>query len=146
MRRPSGPRLSGLSTSTDLWAKVLSFPEEHFSKKVSGSPILAERRFRFRYPLDLRVRFQSSPAGALLSGTGLAVNMSSGGVFVASNHPVTVGALVEMSIEWPSMLDGTIPLQLVAVGRVLRRGVAHFAASLDRHEFRTLRSPSRPLD
>jgi hypothetical protein len=130
----------------DSFAKVLSFPEEHFSKKVSSRPILDERRLRFRYPLDLRVRFQSSAAGARLSGAGLAVNVSSGGVFVASNHPVTVGALVEMSIDWPSMLDGTIPLQLVAVGRVLRRGVAHFAASFDRHEFRTLRSPSRTPD
>ena len=57
-----------------------------------------------------------------------------------------VGALVEMSIDWPSMLDGTIPLQLVAVGRVLRRGVAHFAASFHRHEFRTLRSPNGTPD
>jgi hypothetical protein len=130
----------------DSFAKVLSFPEVHFSKTVSSGPILDERRLRFRYPLDLRVRFQSSVAGAPFSGAGLAVNVSSGGVFVASHHPVVIGALVEMSIEWPSKLDGTIPLQLVAVGRVLRHGVAHFAASFDRHEFRTLRSPSRTPD
>jgi|SRR5579863_2402729 len=133
------------------FAKILSFPGEHFSKKVSNRPILAERRLRFRYPLDLRVRFRSSAAGARLSGAGLAVNVSSGGVFVASSNPVivgalVVGALVEMSIDWPSMLDGTIPLQLVAVGRVLRRGVAHFAASFHRHEFRTLRSPNGTPD
>jgi hypothetical protein len=81
------------------FAKVLSFPEEHFSKKVSSSPILDERRLRFRYPLDLRVRFQSSAAGAPLAGAGLAVNVSSGGVFVASNHPVMVGAWLSSSIE-----------------------------------------------
>lgn len=130
----------------DSFAKILSFPVEYFSKKVSSGSILDERRLRLRFPLDLRVRFQCCAAGAPLSGAGLAVNVSSGGVFVASNHPVTVGVLVEMSIEWPSMLDGTIPLQLVAVGRVLRRGVAHFAASFDRQEFRTLRSPSGTPD
>jgi hypothetical protein len=92
----------------DSFAKILSFPQEHFSKKVSSGSILDERRLRFRYPLDLRVRFQSSVAGAPLSGAGLAVNVSSGGVFVASHQPVVVGALVKMSIDWPSMLDGTI--------------------------------------
>lgn len=72
--------------------------------------------------------------------------MSSGGVLVASQHPIIVGALVELSIEWPSLLDGRIPLQLIAIGRVLRGGTSHFAASFDRHEFRTLRGPSRSPD
>jgi len=60
---------------------------------------------------------------------------------VASEHQITVGALVEMSIEWPSMIDGRIPLQLVAVGRILRReeccGTSRFAATFERYEFRT---------
>ena len=74
-------------------------------------------------------------------GKGWAVNMSSGGVLVASKNPFIVGTLVEMSIEWPSRLEGRIPLQLIATGRVLRGGASFFAASFERHEFRTRNKP-----
>ncbi len=102
----------------------------------------AERRQRYRYPLDLGVRFRCPAGESCVSGHGLAVNLSSGGVLVASRHQMNVGARVEMSIEWPLLLDGKTPLQLLAVGWVLRRGDFHFAATFDRYEFRTLKSSS----
>ena len=46
---------------------------------------------------------------------------------------------MEMSIEWPWLLDGKIPLQLIATGRGLRRQGLHFAAAFERYEFRTKR-------
>ncbi len=46
-----------------------------------------------------------------------------------------------MNIEWPLLLHGRVPLQLFAVGRVLRRDLLHFAASFERHEFRIAKSP-----
>jgi hypothetical protein len=70
--------------------------------------------------------------------------MSSGGILVVSQHAIVVGELVELRIEWPLLLDGRIPLQLIATGRVLRGGTSHFAAAFERHEFRTLRSSSLP--
>jgi hypothetical protein len=70
--------------------------------------------------------------------------MSSGGILVVSQHAIVVGELVELRIEWPLLLDGRIPLQLIATGRVLRGGTFHFAAAFERHEFRTLRSSSLP--
>ena len=36
----------------------------------------------------------------------------------------------------------TIPLQLVAIGRVLRREKSSFAAAFEGYEFRTLKIPS----
>jgi hypothetical protein len=57
------------------------------------------------------------------------------GILVASHRQVIVGALVELSIEWPSLLHGSFPLQLIAVGRVLCREASHFAATFERHEF-----------
>ncbi len=68
------------------------------------------------------------------------MNLSSGGVLVASQHQMNEGALVEMRIEWPLLLDGKTPLQLIAVGRVLRHGISHFAAAFERYEFRTMKS------
>jgi hypothetical protein len=109
---------------------------------VGSQPMEAERRRKLRYPLDLTIRFRSTSAETPFSGKGWAVNMSSGGVLVASKNPFIVGTLVEMSIEWPSRLEGRIPLQLIATGRVLRGGASFFAASFERHEFRTRNKPA----
>jgi hypothetical protein len=106
------------------------------------SPIPAERRSKFRYPLDLGVRFRSVSEKFPFSGAGRAINVSSGGILVlskqVSQHEIRLGIRLEMSIEWPSLLEGRIPLQLLAVGRILRRGTSSFAASFVRYEFRTM--------
>jgi hypothetical protein len=112
---------------------------------VAGGQLhLAERRAKSRYPLDLSVRFRFFCAGTAFFGRGLAVNVSSGGILVTSKHRVLVGSLVEMSIDWPAPLDGTIPLQLVTTGRILRREDSQFAATFERYEFRTMRRPIFP--
>jgi hypothetical protein len=130
-----------MAASIHSFARVLPFPGEQRNSQVAGWPVPAERRLKFRYPLGLTVRFRSSSPVTPFSGEGIAVNLCSGGVLVATEHQITVGALVEMRIEWPSMIDGRIPLQLIAVGRILRResssGVSCFAATFERYEFRT---------
>jgi hypothetical protein len=67
------------------------------------------------------------------------VNISSGGALVAfrvSRREISVGAQVEIRIEWPCLLEGRIPLQLFAVGCVLRRGASDFAVAFEVHQFR----------
>lgn len=137
-----------MSASTTSSGRIFSFPEEKYGGPVSVRPMAAERRSRYRYPLNLSVRFRCLSEKSLFSGAGLAVNLSSGGVLVVSHHlvsehEITVGEWAEMSIEWPSLLDGKTPLQLVAVGRVLRRGTADFAAAFERYQFRTLKGASQ---
>jgi hypothetical protein len=63
---------------------------------------------------------------------------------VASEHKIVLGARVELSIEWPSLLNGIIPLQLFAVGHVVRRGASQFASTLERHAFRTAKRSGLP--
>jgi hypothetical protein len=114
---------------------------------VFNQTIPAERRLKFRFPLDLTLRFRPL-SGSLFLGAGRAANLSSGGILVVSEqavsqHEIGVGARVEISIEWPSLLDGKIPLQLFAVGRVVRSRAFDFAAAFEEHQFRTLRSSSR---
>jgi hypothetical protein len=111
---------------------------------VADQSIPAERRLKFRFPLDLTVRFRPL-SGSLFLGAGRAANVSSGGVWVVSQqavsqHEFSVGARVEISMEWPSLLDGKIPLQLFAVGRVVRHRAFDFAAAFEGYQFRTLRS------
>jgi hypothetical protein len=116
---------------------------------AANQPIRAERRSKLRYPLDLSVRFRPLSGKFPFSGAGRAVNVSSGGVLVVSPHVasqrvINVGEQVEMSIEWPSLLDGKIPLQLFAVGRVVRSRASVFAAVFERYQFRTVRSSKLP--
>jgi hypothetical protein len=64
--------------------------------------------------------------------------MSSGGLLIAADQRTEVGAKIELNVEWPSLLDGSIPLQLVAVGRVVRCLEAGFALSFTQYQFRTM--------
>jgi hypothetical protein len=93
-----------------------------------------------RYPLQLSVRFRSISEKLPFLGVGRAVNVSSGGILVLSEAKVSVNVQIEINLEWPCLLDEKIPLQLFAAGRVLRRGAFHFAATIERYEFRTMRS------
>jgi hypothetical protein len=115
----------------------------------AANQALAERRLKYRYPLNLGVRFRPL-SGPLFCGAGRAVNLSSGGVLIVAEqaaseqivpeNEIRVGARVEMSIEWPSLLDGRTPLQLFAVARVVRYWPSNFAAVFERYQFRTART------
>ena len=95
-----------------------------------------ERRSKVRYPIPLKIRYRAL-GQPLRSGEGQAVNLSSSGALVISPHELQIGAEVEIYMEWPSLLDGWIPLQLVAVGSVVRCGTSNFAVCFRRHQFRT---------
>jgi hypothetical protein len=128
-------------------SKILPFQREHHGALVSNWPVAEERRSKVRYPLDLSVRFRSYPKGALLFGQGRTVDVSSGGVLVVSQQVISheeigMGALLEMSMEWPTLLNGRISMQFFAIGRVVRRRPFDFAVSFERYEFRTVKRSS----
>jgi len=60
------------------------------------------------------------------------------GLMIASPDPVPAGTKLQVRMAWPLDLDGGIPLQLVATGKVVRADEAGFAVELRAHEFRTL--------
>jgi hypothetical protein len=130
-------------------SKVLPFPTHHPGATVLNGPALVERRSKVRYPLDLSVRFRCFAGGSLRFGVGRTVDVSSGGVLVVSPRilsplEIRVGVNVEMSIEWPPLLDGRISLQLFAVGWVVRHRPFDFAASFERYQIRTVKRSSQP--
>jgi len=130
-------------------SKILPFQREHHLAIVSNWPVAEERRSKVRYPLDLSVRFRFFPISPFSAG-GRAVNVSSGGVLVVSEHlvpqpDIRVGSEVEMNFEWPALLDARIPLQLFAVGRIVRCGTFEFAAVFERYQFRTMRNSTRRM-
>jgi len=98
-----------------------------------------ERRFKARYPLELKVRYHTFGKTSVISGEGRTVNLSSSGVLVASSDKVSDGARLKLTIEWPSLLNGTTPLQLVTFGRVVRSNESGFAVALEHYQFRTMK-------
>jgi hypothetical protein len=130
------------------FARILSFPEALHDATVSCPSILTERRSKSRYPMDLGVRFRLLFEGSpVLSGAGRTLNLSAGGVLivsqdVASHDEIGAGTRVEISIGWPALLEGRIPLQLFTIGQVVRRGPIDFAVTFHLYEFRTMRTTS----
>lgn len=110
----------------------------------SRSAIRLERRLKARYPVQLPARYRTLERGIEFAGVGLTVNMSSGGLLVTCRHEFKLGARMEVQVDWPSLLESTIRLQLVTSGRVVRSAPSAFAIEFASHQFRTMRSKPLP--
>jgi hypothetical protein len=96
-----------------------------------------ERRSKSRFPLRLGVRYRSLSGGPSLIGEGRTVNMSSRGLLIASDEKVNTGARLQLIVDWPSLLHGITPLQLIVSCRVTRCLPEEFAVELDQYQFKT---------
>jgi hypothetical protein len=105
----------------------------------------AERRSKVRFPLVMRVCYRTFEQGSPRRGTGWTVNMSRNAVLVSAKHGVYVGKRMELSIEWPSLLHGRVPLRFVAAGEVVRCDASSFAVKLFGHQFRTVKRKVTPM-
>jgi hypothetical protein len=73
-----------------------------------------------------------------LIGEGRTVNMSSRGLLIASEEAkVNAGARLQLTVDWPSLLHGITPLQLIVSCRVTRCLKEEFAVEMDQYQFRT---------
>jgi hypothetical protein len=104
--------------------------------------MLLERRSAIRYPIVLNAQFQPVRKKPNAGGAGRTVDISSRGLRIAAEHKVRVGLRLDVSIEWPILLDGVVELSLVATGRVVRVWESSFALELSQHEFRTVKRKS----
>lgn len=98
-----------------------------------------ERRFKARYPIELNVRYQTYGQTKPVSGIGRTVNFSSSGVLIAASETPADGDRLKLVVEWPSLLNGTTPLQLIMFGRVVRLNDSGFAVALEHYQFRTMK-------
>lgn len=96
-----------------------------------------ERRAKSRYEMNLNVRYQTMGLAGPVSGIGKTLNVSSGGVFITGGDNVREGTRMKLVIEWPSLLNGTTPLQLITIGVVVRRESSGVAISFEGYQFRT---------
>jgi hypothetical protein len=73
-------------------------------------------------------------------GTGQVVDVGSSGARFVADRNLAVGRSVEIAIDWPMRLDGSIPLRLIATGVVIRTCGTETAMKFDRHVFKTRRT------
>ena len=100
-----------------------------------------DRRACKRYPLDLELRYTKSDRRELLeTHSGRIIDLSSSGLRFTAEGPLLAGLRIDVSIDWPALLDGGVPLQLIASGVVVWTSGTETALRIQRHEFRTRRA------
>ncbi len=104
---------------------------------TSPSP---ERRASVRFALTLEVRYAfQGPLGPVETGSGRTIDLSSSGLSFTADKPLETGQKLDVSIDWPALLDGGVKLQLIVSGVVVRTDGTTTALQIRRHEFRTRR-------
>jgi hypothetical protein len=97
-----------------------------------------ERRVGARFPLALEVRYVvASRRAAVETGSGRTIDLSSSGLSFTADKPLRTGQKLDVSIDWPVLLDGRVQLQLIMSGVVVRTSGTTTALQIQRHEFRT---------
>jgi hypothetical protein len=99
------------------------------------------RRSHRRYPVDLGISCRALSRHTERVGSRVVLGrireISSGGVRFTSSEILVPGTTVELSIDWPLLLDGACRLRLKGWGRVLRSDEHGIAIEIERHEFCT---------
>jgi len=94
-------------------------------ERMPGGPG-PERRASTRFSLNLELRYTVSGRRARVeAGYGHTIDLSSSGL------------KLDVAIHWPVLLDGGVPLQLIAAGVVIWSKGTETAMRIERHELRT---------
>lgn len=72
-----------------------------------------------------------------MAGSGITVNMSSGGVLFTTGTPLRAGTPVTLEIKWPVLLDEVRPIKLVTNGTIVWCEGTRAAMHIQNWEFRT---------
>jgi hypothetical protein len=105
-----------------------------------------DRRGKWRFDLQRELRYKLLESEASVSaGVGRTMDISSSGVLFVAEHPLRPGALVEISISWPVLLNEDTPVRLIAFGRVVRSSGFATACTIDKYDFRTQAKVRNPI-
>jgi hypothetical protein len=110
-----------------------------------GNP---ERRVKTRYKLALELSYcVVGGARSREVGKGRTIDLSSAALRFAAERPLATGLCMEIVVDWPTLLDGRIPLQLIASGLVVRTHGTDTVVKIERYVFKTrkTRDNLRPI-
>jgi hypothetical protein len=101
----------------------------------------SDSRSSVRVPMDLEVRYSVvRRRRSVENGSGRTIDISSSGLSFTADRPLSIGQTLDVSIDWPVLLEGGVQLQIVASGVVVRTNGAVTAIRIERHGFRTRRA------
>jgi hypothetical protein len=104
-----------------------------------------DRRSRRRYPIVLEVEYKVLKKHRVVElGSGFTLNISSSGVLFELNDTLRSTGAIELTLNWPFLLDEVCPLRLVIQGRVIRNHGKRIAASIKHYEFYIARKMLSP--
>src|SRR4051794_15481192 len=102
-----------------------------------------ERRIKRRFTIDQEVKYKMLYGQRIAeTGVGRTMNISSGGVWFTTEKMLTSGMPVELSMNWPVLLNDSCPMKLMIYGCVVRSNEKGAAVAIERYEFRTQGSRS----
>jgi len=97
-----------------------------------------ERRLKRRFQIEQDVRYKMLYGQRIAeTGTGRTMNISSSGVWFSTENMLTSGMPVELSMNWPVLLNDSCPMKLMIYGCVVRSNEKGAAVAIERYEFRT---------
>ena len=97
-----------------------------------------ERRMKRRSPVEQEVRYKMLYGQRIAeNGIGKTANMSSSGVWFNTTSQLAAGMPIEISMNWPVLLNDTCAMKLMIYGCVVRSSEKGAAVSIERYEFRT---------
>ena len=102
-----------------------------------------DRRAKQRFRIDQEVRYKMLYGRRISeTGAGRTSNISSSGVWLTTENMLSVGTPVELSMQWPLLLNDSCPMKLMLYGCVVRSNERGAAVAIERYEFRTQRALS----
>lgn len=101
-----------------------------------------DRRLGIRFPIEMDLNYRIGTK-ATTWAPGRTINISSSGILIRADSVPVKGSRLDMSLDWPPLLDNRVPLRLMVQGRVVRTGDGEMAVTFQRFEFRTARVPGR---
>jgi hypothetical protein len=98
----------------------------------------SDRRASVRFPVNLGVEYSVAGCGEPAeTGSGRTIDVSSSGLSFSADRPLSMGQRLDLSIDWPVVLDRGVQVQVFVSGVVVRITGAVIALRIERHEFRT---------
>jgi hypothetical protein len=92
----------------------------------------AVRHGHQRFPISTPVRYIVEK----VEGEGLTCNVGSDGLLMKTTCVFPQGKRIELSLDWPAMLDGRLPLRLDILGKILWSSVRGTAVEILSYKFR----------
>ena len=111
---------------------------ESYEDKAFSGRADREKRTKRRFQIDQEVRYKMLYGQRIAeTGVGRTMNVSSGGVWFSTENMLTSGMPVELSMNWPVLLNESWPMKLMIYGCVVRSNERGAAVAIERYEFRT---------